>query len=74
MTLPTPQSTSVENAQVESDKEHETPSLEAKKEEVRVSESEKVEEPKEEKKEEKPDMSAALIDALSSLKNSLTNE
>lgn len=74
MTLPTPQSTSVENAQVESDKEHETPSLEAKKEEARVSESEKVEEPKEEKKEEKPDMSAALIDALSSLKNSLTNE
>lgn len=74
MTLPTSQSTSVENAQVESDKEHETPSLEAKKEEVRVSESEKVEEPKEEKKEEKPDMSAALIDALSSLKNSLTNE
>ena len=74
MTLPTPQSTSVKNAQVESDKEHETPSLEAKKEEVRVSESEKVEEPKEEKKEEKPDMSAALIDALSSLKNSLTNE
>lgn len=74
MTLPTPQSTSVENAQVESDKEHETPSLEAKKEEVRVSESEKVEEPKEEKKEEKPDMSEALIDALSSLKNSLTNE
>lgn len=73
MTLPTSQSTSVENAQVESDKEHETPSLEAKKEEVRVSESEKVEEPKEEKK-EKPDMSAALIDALSSLKNSLTNE
>ena len=70
MTLPTSQSTSVENAQVESDKEHETPSLEAKKEEVRVSESEKVEEPKE----EKPDMSAALIDALSSLKNSLTNE
>ena len=70
MTLPTPQSTSVENAQVESDKEHETPSLEAKKEEARVSESEKVEEPKEEKKEEKP----ALIDALSSLKNSLTNE
>lgn len=74
MTLPTPQSTSVENAQVESDKEHETPSLEAKKGEARVSESEKVEEPKEEKKEEKPDMSAALIDALSSLKNSLTNE
>ena len=74
MTLPTSQSTSVKNAQVESDKEHETPSLEAKKEEVRVSESEKVEEPKEEKKEEKPDMSAALIDALSSLKNSLTNE
>ena len=74
MTLPTSQSTSVENAQVESDKEHETPSLEAKKEEIRVSESEKVEEPKEEKKEEKPDMSAALIDALSSLKNSLTNE
>ena len=85
MTLPTPQSTSVENAQVESDKEHETPSLEAKKEEVRVSESEKVEkkeikaetketEVKAEKKEEKPDMSAALIDALSSLKNSLTNE
>ena len=74
MTLPTSQSTSVENAQVESDKEHETPSLEAKKEEVRVSESEKVEEPKEEKKEEKPDMSVALIDALSSLKNSLTNE
>lgn len=74
MTLPTSQSTSVENAQVESDKEHETPSLEAKKEEARVSESEKVEEPKEEKKEEKPDMSAALIDALSSLKNSLTNE
>lgn len=74
MTLPTPQSTSVENAQVESDKEHETPSLEAKNKEVRVSESEKVEEPKEEKKEEKPDMSAALIDALSSLKNSLTNE
>lgn len=74
MTLPTPQSTSVENAQVESDKEHETPSLEVKKEEARVSESEKVEEPKEEKKEEKPDMSAALIDALSSLKNSLTNE
>lgn len=74
MTLPTPQSTSVENAQVESDKEHETPSLEAKKEEARVSESEKVEEPKEEKKEEKPDMSVALIDALSSLKNSLTNE
>lgn len=74
MTLPTSQSTSVENAQVESDKEHETPSLEAKKEEVRVSESEKVEESKEEKKEEKPDMSAALIDALSSLKNSLTNE
>ena len=74
MTLPTSQSTSVENAQVESDKEHETPSLEAKKEEVRVSESEKVEEPKEEKKEEKPDISAALIDALSSLKNSLTNE
>lgn len=74
MTLPTPQSTSVKNAQVESDKEHEVPSLEAKKEEVRVSESEKVEEPKEEKKEEKPDMSAALIDALSSLKNSLTNE
>ena len=74
MTLPTPQSTSVENAQVESDKEHETPSLETKKEEARVSESEKVEEPKEEKKEEKPDMSAALIDALSSLKNSLTNE
>ena len=74
MTLPTPQSTSVENAQVESDKEHETPSLEAKKEEARVSESEKVEEPKEEKKEEKSDMSAALIDALSSLKNSLTNE
>ena len=74
MTLPTPQSTSVENAQVESDKEHETPRLEAKKEEARVSESEKVEEPKEEKKEEKPDMSAALIDALSSLKNSLTNE
>lgn len=74
MTLPTSQSTSVENAQVESDKEHETPSLEAKKEEVRVSESEKVEEPKEEKKEENPDMSAALIDALSSLKNSLTNE
>ena len=74
MTLPTSQSTSVENAQVESDKEHETPSLEAKKEEVRVSESENVEEPKEEKKEEKPDMSAALIDALSSLKNSLTNE
>lgn len=74
MTLPTSQSTSVENAQVESDKEHETPSLEAKNEEVRVSESEKVEEPKEEKKEEKPDMSAALIDALSSLKNSLTNE
>lgn len=73
-TLPTPQSTSVKNAQVESDKEHETPSLEAKKEEVRVSEYEKVEEPKEEKKEEKPDMSAALIDALSSLKNSLTNE
>lgn len=74
MTLPTPQSTSVENAQVESDKEHETPSLEVKNKEVRVSESEKVEEPKEEKKEEKPDMSAALIDALSSLKNSLTNE
>lgn len=74
MTLPTPQSTSVENAQVESDKEYETPSLEAKNKEVRVSESEKVEEPKEEKKEEKPDMSAALIDALSSLKNSLTNE
>lgn len=74
MTLPTPQSTSVKNAQVESDKEYETPSFEAKKEEVRVSESEKVEEPKEEKKEEKPDMSAALIDALSSLKNSLTNE
>lgn len=74
MTLPTSQSTSVKNAQVESDKEHETPSLEAKKEEVRVSESENVEEPKEEKKEEKPDMSAALIDALSSLKNSLTNE
>lgn len=74
MTLPTSQSTSVENAQVESDKEHETPSLEAKKEEVRVSESEKVEEPKEEKKEENPAMSAALIDALSSLKNSLTNE
>lgn len=74
MTLPTSQSTSVENAQVESDKEHETPSLEAKKEEVRVSESEKVEEPKEEKKEEKLDMSVALIDALSSLKNSLTNE
>lgn len=74
MTLPTSQSTSVENAQVENDKEHETPSLEAKKEEARVSESEKVEEPKEEKKEEKPDMSAALIDALSSLKNSLTNE
>ena len=74
MTLPTPQSTSVENAQVESDKEHETPSLEVKNKEVRVSESEKVEELKEEKKEEKPDMSAALIDALSSLKNSLTNE
>ena len=74
MTLPTPQSTSVENAQVESDKEHETPSLEVKNKEARVSESEKVEEPKEEKKEEKPDMSAALIDALSSLKNSLTNE
>lgn len=74
MTPPTPQSTSVENAQVESDKEHETPSLEAKNKEVRVSESEKVEEPKEEKKEEKSDMSAALIDALSSLKNSLTNE
>lgn len=74
MTLSTPQLTSVENAQVESDKEYETPRLEAKKKEVRVSESEKVEEPKEEKKEEKPDMSAALIDALSSLKNSLTNE
>ena len=74
MTLPTPQSTSVKNAQVESDKEHEVPSFEAKKEEVRVSESEKVEEPKEEKKEENPAMSAALIDALSSLKNSLTNE
>ena len=31
-------------------------------------------EPKEEKKEEKPDMSAALIEALSSLKNSLTTD
>lgn len=74
MTLSTPQPTNVENAQVDSNEEYEIPGFEAKKEEVKVSEPEKVEEPKEEKKEEKPDMSAALIEALSSLKNSLTTD
>jgi hypothetical protein len=78
MTLPSPQPisepTSVENAQVDGNEEYEIPGFEAKEEEVKVSEPEKVEEPKEEKKEEKPDMSAALIEALSSLKNSLTKD
>jgi hypothetical protein len=74
MTLSTPQPTNVENAQVDGNEEYEIPGFEAKKEEVKVSEPEKIEEPKEEKKEEKPDMSAALIEALSSLKNSLTTD
>ena len=78
MTLPSPQPTSVENAQVDGNEEYEIPGFEAKEEEVKVSEPEKVEESKEEKKEEtkeeKPDMSAALIEALSSLKNSLTTD
>lgn len=78
MTPPTPQPTSVENAQVDGNEEYEIPGFEAKEEEVKVPEPEKVEEPKEEKKEEpkeeKPDMSAALIEALSSLKNSLTTD
>ena len=78
MTLPSPQPisepTSVENAQVDGNEEYEIPGFEAKEEEVKVSEPEKVEELKEEKKEEKPDMSAALIEALSSLKNSLTKD
>lgn len=78
MTLPSPQPTSVENAQVDGNEEYEIPGFEAKEEEVKVSELEKVEESKEEKKEEtkeeKPDMSAALIEALSSLKNSLTTD
>ncbi len=78
MTLPSPQPTSeptsVETAQVDGNEEYEIPGFEAKEEEVKVSEPEKVEEPKEEKKEEKPDMSAALIEALSSLKNSLTTD
>ena len=78
MTLPSPQPTSeptsVENAQVDGNEEYEIPGFEAKEEEVKVSEPEKEEEPKEEKKEEKPDMSAALIEALSSLKNSLTTD
>ena len=78
MTLPSPQPTSVENAQVDGNEEYEIPGFEAKEEEVKVSEPEKVEvskeEKKEETKEEKPDMSAALIEALSSLKNSLTTD
>lgn len=74
VTEPISESTSVENAQVDGNEEYEIPGFEAKKEEVKVSEPEKVEEPKEEKKEEKPDMSAALIEALSSLKNSLTTD
>lgn len=74
VTEPISESTSVENAQVDSNEEYEIPGFEAKKEEVKVSEPEKVEESKEESKEEKPDMSAALIEALSSLKNSLTTD
>lgn len=78
MTLPSPQPisepTSVENAQVDGNEEYEIPGFEAKEEEVKVSEPEKVEEPKEEKKEEKPDVSADLIEALSSLKDSLTKD
>lgn len=74
VTEPISESTSVENAQVDGNEEYEIPGFEAKKEEVKVSEPENVEEPKEEKKEEKPDMSAALIEALSSLKNSLTTD
>lgn len=69
-TLPSPQPTSVENAQVDGNEEYEIPGFEAKEEEVKASEPEKVEE----SKEEKPDMSAALIEALSSLKNSLTTD